>query len=84
MSILDDGKYDVTKVSKKDPDDLIVELKIGKNLLVNAPYFTDTDWKECIYVVIQNEKKQTPIVLYTAVSYKSACNYTVIYKGGNE
>ena len=24
MSILDDGKYDVTKVSKKDPDDLII------------------------------------------------------------
>lgn len=84
MSILDDGRYEVTGFTKPSKDTYIFDLEIGKRIQVIAGYLYEHDYKDCIAVVIQNEKKSTPILLYTNNSYKSACNYEVLPLGSNE
>jgi len=78
MSKLEDGKYPVSSAKKEGEADYIFGLDTGQRIKVNAPQLYEKDYKDCTYVVIQNEKKSTPILIYTPYSYKSACNYTVL------
>ena len=78
MNKLDNGKYDILSYIKESDSNFVFTLSGCARIRINAPHLTDAELKASIYVVIQNENKPTPILIYTPYSYKSACKYTVL------
>lgn len=78
MSILDNGSYSIKTSYKLGDDDFIFVLNDDKKVQVNAPHLRDLKLSDCTKIVIDNTHKKTPIIIHTACSYISACNYIVV------
>jgi len=78
MSIIDSGSYPVKSSFKEGKDDFVFVLTNGKKIQVNAPHLKDLKLLDCTEVTIDNSRKKTPIIIHTAYSYISACNYIVV------
>jgi len=75
---IDNGEYPVVSSHKSGDDNFIFVIKNGKHIQVNAPHLRDLKLIDCTKVTIDNSRKKTPIMIHTAYSYISACNYTVL------
>lgn len=78
MSIMDNGSYPVTTTYKTGDDDFVFVLTNGKKVQINAPHLRNLKLIDCTELKIDNGRIKTPVMIHTAYSYISACNYTVL------
>ena len=78
MSIIENGSYPVTTSYKTSEDDFVFILSTGQKVQVNAPHLRSLKLIDCTKITIDNDRKKTPVLIHTAYSYISACNYTVL------
>lgn len=78
MSTLDNGSYPVTTSYKTGEDDFVFILSTGQKVQVNAPHLKSLKLIDCTQITIDNSRKKTPIMIHTAYSYISACNYVIL------
>ena len=77
MSTLENGTYSVINKYKEGPQSYIIEIDGNIKLRVTS-IINDGEFKDVVSVLIQNDKKSTPIMLRTPYSFVSGCSYEII------